>query len=118
MGDSRVLSALGTGPVDMSFPLPGEEVFTTALTNVLYIPDMAINLFSVRAVICNYMLFDGDKVRIFSKAQVLWAIGERKNKLYYLRCKELAKANSNEVNMTFAGKRENLELWHRQHGYA
>ena len=35
----------------MSFSLPGVEVFTTALTNVLYIPDIAINFFSVTAVI-------------------------------------------------------------------
>ena len=45
-------------------------------------------------------------------------MGERKNKLYYLHCKELAKANSNEGNMTFAAKREYLELWHRQLGHA
>ena len=120
LGDSRVLRALGTGSVNMSFPLPGGEVFTTSLKNVLYVPEMAINLFSVFAVIKegNYVLFDDDNVRIFSNAKALRAIGERKNKLYYLRCKELAKANSNEANMASVGKKENLKLWHRRLGHA
>ena len=106
LGDSRVLRALGTWSVDMSFPLPGGEMFSTALTNVLYVPEMAINLFSVPTVIQkrNYVLLDDDKVRIFSKAQVPRVIGERKSKLYYLSCKELAKANSNEANMTLLPK--------------
>ena len=104
----------------MSCPLPGGEVFTTALTNVLYVPQMAINLFSVPAVIKkgNFLLFDDDKVRIVSKVQVLRAMGERKNRLYYQRCKELAKVNGNEANMTFPAKRENVELWHRRLGHA
>ena len=41
---SRVLRALETGSVDMSFPLPIREVFTTALTNVLYAPGITISL--------------------------------------------------------------------------
>jgi len=54
-----------------------------------------------------------DKVRIFSKARMLRAMEERKDKLYSLCCKELAKMNSYEGNMASFGKEESLELWHR-----
>ena len=64
------------------------------------------------------MLFDVDKVRTFSKSQVLRAMGKGNDKLYYLCCKELVKMNSYEANMASVGKEKSMEIWHRRLDHA
>ena len=50
VGDGRVLTAVGIGSIKLDMILLPGDLNTVTLTNVLYVPDLACNLFSVSTV--------------------------------------------------------------------
>ena len=51
LGDGRVVKALGSGRVEMNMLFPGTEAKKAVLHDVLYVPKLTCNLFSVRAAV-------------------------------------------------------------------
>ena len=51
LGDGRVVKALGPGRVHMNMLIPGIEAKKAVLYDVLYVPKLTCNLFSVRAAV-------------------------------------------------------------------
>ena len=51
LGDGRVMKALGSGRVHMNMLFPGTEAKKAVLYDVLYVPKLTCNLFSVRAAV-------------------------------------------------------------------
>ena len=49
LGDGHVVKALGSGRVHMNMLFPGTEAKKAVLYDVLYVPKLTCNLFSVRA---------------------------------------------------------------------
>ena len=51
LGDGRVVKALGSRCVQMNMMFPANEPKKAVLYNVLYVPKLTCNLFSVRAAV-------------------------------------------------------------------
>ena len=51
LGDGRVVKSLGHGRVQMNMLFPGTEAKKAVLYDVLYVPKLTCNLFSVRAAV-------------------------------------------------------------------
>ena len=56
LGDGRVVKALGSGRVHMNMLFPGAEAKKAVLYDVLYVPKLTCNLFSVRAAVAKVTL--------------------------------------------------------------
>ena len=56
LGDGRVVKALGSGRIQMNMLFPGTEAKKAVLYDVLYVPKLTCNLFSVRAAVARVTL--------------------------------------------------------------
>jgi hypothetical protein len=63
LGDGCVVQALGSDNVHVNMCLPGGKLKKAVLANVLYVPKLTSNLFSVRAAVANgtVVKFHGSK---------------------------------------------------------
>ena len=114
LGDGRTVKALGTGDVKFISTLPQNKIIGW-MKNVLYVPDLTSNLFSVRATANqgNVVSF-GHKCWIKNSRKRLVGTGSAAGKLYKLNCKVL-KSLKQEANV--AGEKEaseKMDLWHRR----
>ena len=114
LGDGRTVKALGTGDVKFISTLPQNKIIGW-MKNVLYVPDLTSNLFSVRATANqgNVVSF-GRKCWIKNSRKRLVGTGSAAGKLYKLNCKVL-KSLKEEANV--AGEKEaseKMDLWHRR----
>ena len=65
--DGRVVKALGSGRVHMNMLFPGIEAKKAVLYDVLYVPKLTFNLFSVRAAVAK-----GNAVEFVPKDCCIW----------------------------------------------
>lgn len=77
IGDGSELQTVGKGKVELK-AYDGSDWIHTTLNDVLYVPKMTVNLFSVRTVMDrgHKMTFDGDKCEITKDGRVS-AVGQR-----------------------------------------
>lgn len=92
IGDGSELEALGKGKIQLNEYDESEWIDTT-LNDVLYVPRMTINLFSVRTVMDHghKMTFDGDKCEIIKDGKIR-AVVQRYKKLYMMNFKSSEQA--------------------------
>ena len=74
--------------MNMLFPVPGTEAKKAVLYDVLYVPKLTCNLFSVRAAVAkgNAVEFGPDHCRIWDENGKLRGKGSLSDKLYQLDC--------------------------------
>jgi transposase InsO family protein len=115
LGDGRTVQALGTGGVKFISYLPRQKKIVGWMNNVLYVPNLTSNLFSVHAAASNGNIVSfGSKCWIRNKRKQLIGIGLSAGKLYKLNC-EVMKSLKGKAN--FAGEKESsdkIDLWHRR----
>ena len=115
LGDGRSLQATGQGSVVLKMKLPNGKTKACTLHDVLLVPDLAYNLFSVTSA------SKKGKVTTFSKLKCeirdaksnLLAVGCREGSLYYLNYDDVvhqAYPSSKQI-----GRKE--RLWHRRFGH-
>ena len=108
-----VAQALGSGNVHVNMFLPGGKLKQAVLSNVLYVPKLTSNLFSVRAAAANgnVVKFRGNKCWISDASGRLQGTGSLANKLYKLDCQDVPKGHA------LVASQENGDLWHQRLGH-
>ena len=116
LGDGRTVEALGTGKVKVVSQLYHEKKKVGWMTDVLYVPKLTNNLFSVHAATLkgNMISFGSNYCWIRNKQRKLTGTGSPMGKLYKLNCDVV---NSLADKATVAGEREGgnkTDLWHQR----
>lgn len=112
LGDGHALDAVGKGRVTLSMLLRDGESKEEILMDVLHVPDLRCNLFSVRSAVAKgkEIKFGGNECTIHDKEGDLRAIGILDGKLYKLKCKIGEYASVSTLST-------NLDLWHNRLGH-
>ena len=113
VGDGNEVDGVGRGVVLLNSVLPSGRSRSIKLHNVLHVPRLAYNLFSVSAATERDKTVKFGKVscRILDKNNLI-AIAVKVGELYYLKCRwNGASVNAAETRTT------NEELWHRRFGH-
>ena len=116
LGDGRVVEAVGVGTIrlNMFFKVSNAKRGTTY--NVLHVPQLARNLFSVRAAAKkgNTVKFDNLKCCISGPNGKLKGMGHAYGKLYQLKCKVIIAEESAPV---VSEDVSSIDLWHQRLGH-
>ena len=116
LGDSHTISALGSGKVEVVSQLYHNKKVAGWITDVLYVPKLTSNLFSVNASTLkgNVISFGHKYCWIQKKKKKLIGTGSPMGKLYILNCEIL---NPPADKATVAGETEGssrINLWHQR----
>ena len=113
VGDGRGLRCAGVGEVVLCLEIPGGKTQRTAVRDVLYVPGLAFNLFSVPMANRKgcAVVFDNDKSEVMREGRVM-ATGSRSGSLYYLDCK-----STPEAHVTTGEKESKENLWYQRYGH-
>lgn len=116
LGDGRTVEALGTGDIKFISHLPHNRRVIGWMSNVLYVPQLATNLFSVHAATLqgNTVSF-GRQCWIRNKRNELVGTGAPAGKLYTLNG-EVMKSSDDTVAAVAEdqGSITRLDLWHQR----
>ena len=113
LGDGYTVEALGTGCVKVINKISGRKDTTKYMRDVLYVPKLAGNLFSVRAAAQKELVlsFGHKYCWIRNKKRQLVGIGTTKGKLYRLSCEVCYPPR--ESAQTAQERDRKLQLWHQ-----
>ena len=114
LGDGHTDEALGFGRIKIVTQLRYGKTIPGWMDNVLYVPKLSGNLFSVRAAAQNQKLisFGRKYCWIYDKEKRLVAIGSTVGKLYKLDCK--VQKPSKENAQVAESQIDKTELWHQR----
>lgn len=115
VGDGRVVEALGIGNVRLNMRFKVSESKRATLHNVLYVPKLACNLFSVRAAASksNTVKFGRTRCWIRSNDGELLGMGSLADKLYQLDCEPATLEHASVVHQ----QANDVDLWHQRLGH-
>ena len=116
VGDGHILQAIGRGKVSMQMKLSGRKRSKCKLHDVLHVPKLSYNLFSVSkaAEAGKVTRFNESGCQILGAKQRLIATGTRVGSLYYLG----HQTSSHQVHAVTNGSQEkNEDVWHRHYGH-
>lgn len=110
VGNGTQISVKGSGQVAVQV-WNGNEWIDTTIDNVLHVPELSINLFSVnRATSKGYVIVTGENECKFYKENKVMAVAERNGSMYYLNFRY---HNTSEANVAEV-KRSALHEWHEK----
>lgn len=117
LGDGRIVKATGTGTVMLEMFFKDQKPISATLCNVLYVPDLASNLLSVRAVtLKGYKVeFDLKQCYIKSASGKLKGTGKLVGKLYHLNCRAIV--NDARVASSSSPGLSDIDRWHARLGH-
>ena len=115
VGDGRVVEALGIGNVRLNMRFKVSESKRATLHNVMCVPKLACNLFSVRAAASksNTVKFGRTRCWIRSNDGELLGMGSLADKLYPLDCEPAALEHASVVHR----QASDVDLWHQRLGH-
>ena len=114
LGDGRTVEAVGVGNVLLRMNFKVSEPKEIIMHNVLYIPKLSSNLFSVGSAAekGNIVQFGHSRCWIRDKAGKLHGMGERSaDGLYQLDCTPVI------VDKVSVATEQNIDLWHQRLGH-
>ena len=113
LGDGHCLVAEGRGDVKLKINLSNGKTQNCKLRDVLYVPGLVYNLFSVykAAVAGQSTVFSDADCEIRCIDGTVVAAAKRIGRLYYLTCQ------SSQQQACLATTGETEELWHRRYGH-
>ena len=116
LGDGRVVKALGSGSVRMNMLFEATESKKAVLYDVLYVPKLTWNLFSVRAAVAkgNAVEFGPRKCCIWDENGKLRGMGSLADKLYQLDCQVVPTADTGYASVASS---QGSDLWHQRLGH-
>ena len=111
LGDGRSVEALGVGNVHLSMVFNISDHKRAVVHQVLYVPKLACNLFSVRAAAAkgNSVKFSHSKCWIRDRNGKLRGMGSLVDKIYHLNCEPATK----EKVSAALEERSDADLWHQ-----
>ena len=115
LGDGRMVEAVGVGNVRLKMLFKVSEPKRAVMYNVLYVPKLACNLFSVRAAASkgNTIKLGHSKCWIRDRNGKLHGTGSLVDKMYQLDCQPV----SMECASTASEQRNDVDLWHQRLGH-
>lgn len=114
LGDGHSVHAVGIGKVRMEMDLDNRSTQPAVLHKVLYVPQLALNLFSVKAATKRGKKVDFGKRQCIIRGakQQVCGKGTSRGNLYYLDAKPSVEFASVAVK-----KPEKIDLWHQRMGH-
>ena len=115
LGDGRTVEAIGVGTVYMNMTFKVSDPKRAVLEQVLYVPKLACNLFSVRAAVSrgNVVQFGHTRCWIRGVRRKLLGMGSLIGKLYQLDCIPV----SMEQATVASEQQQQINLWHQRFGH-
>ena len=117
LGDGRTVEAIGVGNVHVDMLFSVSDPKRTVFNHVLYVPKLASNLFSVRAVVSRGNVVQFGKTRCWIRSSgprgKLLGMGSLVDKLYQLDCRPL----SREQAAIASEELQELNKWHQRLGH-
>ena len=115
LGDGRTVEAEGVGNVHVQMLFKSKMSYQAVLYNVLYVPKLACNLFSVKAATekGKVVQFGHSRCWIKDKRGTLRGTGVLRGKLYYLECEA---ASMEQASLASQQTRES-DIWHQRLGH-
>ena len=115
LGDGRIVEAVGVGNVRLNMLFKVSDSKRAVMYNVLYVPKLACNLFSVRAAAGkgNIVKFGRSRCWIRDRNGKLYGMGSLVGKLYQLDCEPAPVEDASAV----CERRNNMDLWHQRLGH-
>jgi hypothetical protein len=112
LGDGRCVAAIGIGNAYLNMTFKVSAPKEIVMYNVLHVPDLACNLFSVRAATSkgNVIQFTDSRCYIRNSKGGLCGMGSIKGKLYYLSCEVVPGDQASVAS-------ECYDLWHQRLGH-
>lgn len=112
LGDGHILEAVGSGNIEIFTLTRDKQVKPNTMYDVLHVPGLKANLFSVRSAAEKHLIvqFGHSRCWLKNKSGKLRATGTLYNKLYYL----------DTINSAYhaASPASNTDLWHQRLGHA
>lgn len=120
IGDGKFIYAIGRGEINIE-AFDGNIWVKKQLLNVLYVPDIKLQLFSFGTALDKNLTFTADRYNCyFRSGDITVAVGERKNKLFEMRFKVLG-PKTDEVHQINSANSDMssdiLMLWHERLGH-
>ena len=114
LADDCTVKAQGSGIGYMKMMFDKTSARKAVLYNVLYVPDLKCNLFSIRAAVANgnVVKFGGDKCWLRDANGVLRGMGTLLDKMYQLNCESL---RNNQRALVVVNNE--ADLWHQRLGH-
>ncbi|KAF2889846.1 hypothetical protein ILUMI_16327 [Ignelater luminosus] len=110
IGNGSVINAHGKGKISL-IAFDGQDYILTELNDVLYVPDIKFNLFSIGAALDKgYTMMTDNKTCKIIKQNNVYAIGLRINKLYHMQFRH---AGSININLSIS-KTETIKDYHEK----
>ena len=115
LGDGRIVKAVGVGNVRLNMLFKVSDSKRAVMYNVLYVPKLACNLFSVRAAAGkgNIVKFGRSRCWIRDRNGKLYGMGSLVGKLYQLDCEPAPVEDASVVSE----RRNDVDLWHQRLGH-
>ena len=116
LGDGCVVKALGSGSIRMNMLFEDPESKKAVLYDVLYVPKLTCNLFSVRAAVAkgNAIEFDPQKCCIWDQNGMFHGMGSLADKLYQLDCQVAPTVDTAYASVASS---QGSDLWHQRLGH-
>ncbi len=107
LGNNTIMHAKGQGSIKMDLKVYN-KLINGILTNILYVPELCKNLFSIGKVISRNLTlqFQQDEVIIFKQSQPIMTV-TRRNSLYYVNGLAIPPL---QVNLTMTSNE--VQIWH------
>lgn len=116
MGNNAMVDVVGVGEVPITTVVDGKQL-EGKLTNVLYVPDLATNLISVRQLISKGMevTFAKDRCNIISPDGEVLGKAKLDGKLFKLQMGDIK--GSNAAMAVLNSPAREAQLWHERYGH-
>ena len=126
VGDGHPLKGVGKGSVKMTVTIPSGATSKIKLRNVLFVPELSYNLFSVSSAVKSgkLVMFNEDECQIMDEASKIIMTANKKGNLFYLNLSQMTEPSikgdgDNEiVNLNKADDKISQEdIWHQRYGH-
>ena len=119
LGDGRTVDAVGVGDVHVNMQFKVSQPRKCVIQQVLHVPELACNLFSVRAAAAkgNQVKFSRSHCWIMDRNGKLCGIGLIEDKLYSLNCDLASTEHSVKEQVLVAAECSEMDPWHQRLGH-
>ena len=115
VGDGRVVEAVGMGNIRLNMSFKVSQSKQATMYNVLHVPKLACNLFSVRAAASKGDIVKFGRTRCWIRRRdgKLLGMGSLANKLYQLDCEPVTMEHASVAEQ----QPNDVDLWHQRLGH-
>ena len=119
LGDGRTVDALGIGDVHVNMHFKISKSKKCVIYHVPYVPELACNLFSVRAAATKgkHVKFGQSHCWIEDANGKLCGMGSMIDKLYRLNCELATQQHNTKEHAAVISEGNDMDLWHQRLGH-